>query len=56
MSDRTAKKTANLSLRVDADLKARLEELAARDRRTLSTYIEMALERTVDAVAPKRAA
>lgn len=42
-----AKRTALIAFRVTAGMKAELERLAEADRRSLSSYIELALERHV---------
>ena len=47
------KKTAPISFRIRPDLKAALERLAAADRRSLSAYIELALERHVEETGGK---
>lgn len=44
------KKDAPLSIRIKADLKASLEALAEADRRSLSSYVELALEEHVERV------
>lgn len=41
-------KTATVGLRIDADLKSRLEQLAAADGRSLSNYIEQILLKAVN--------
>lgn len=38
------KKTTPISFRIREDIKAELQRLAAEDRRSLSSYIELALE------------
>lgn len=38
------KKTTPISFRIREDIKAELQRLAAEDRRSLSAYIELALE------------
>ena len=37
-------KSASTTLRLDPDMKKRLQELAKADRRSLSSYIEIVLE------------
>jgi len=41
------KKSAPLSIRITPELKEALEELAAADRRPLSSYVQLALEEHV---------
>jgi len=41
-------KTAALSLRIEPELKAALERLAEADRRSLASYVEIALQDHVD--------
>jgi predicted HicB family RNase H-like nuclease len=41
-------KTAALSIRIEPKLKADLERLAAADKRSLASYVEIALQRHVD--------
>jgi predicted transcriptional regulator len=48
------KKTAPISFRIKPELKDDLTKLAAADRRSLSAYIELALEAHVDATKKKR--
>jgi predicted transcriptional regulator len=48
------KKTAPISFRISADLKASLEKLAKQDSRSLSNYIELALQKHVDTVMPSK--
>ena len=51
-------RSAQLNLRVEPTLKAKLEKLAKKDRRTLSAYVEKLLEDHVAAQEhrrPKRA-
>jgi predicted transcriptional regulator len=45
-----------ISVRVDADLKAKAEALAKADRRTLSSWVEALIAREVDASKKKPAA
>jgi hypothetical protein len=42
-------KTSPLSFRVDANIKAALEKLAADDNRSLSSYIQLLLKQHVEA-------
>jgi hypothetical protein len=46
-------KTAALSVRVEPELKAALERLAEEDKRSLASYVEIALQAHVDAVDRK---
>jgi len=48
------KMTDPVSIRMPPDLKAKLEALAAADRRSLSSYLVLALEAHVAAVEKKR--
>ena len=41
-------KTAALSIRVEPELKAALERLAKADKRSLASYIEIALQKHID--------
>lgn len=41
-------KTAALSIRVEPELKAALERLAEEDKRSLASYVEIALQAHVD--------
>jgi len=43
-------KTVPLSFRLDPELKKRLQDLATADRRSLTNYIELVLERHIDAL------
>ncbi len=47
-------RNAQLNLRVRALLKAKLEKLAKRDRRTLSAYVEKLLEDHVRSTSQQR--
>ena len=47
------KKTLPFSLRLDPELKARLQRLADADRRSLTNYVEIVLEDHVKALAKK---
>lgn len=38
------KKTETITIRIDAEMKSKLEEVAARDRRTLSQYVYLLIE------------
>jgi predicted HicB family RNase H-like nuclease len=42
------KKSAPLSIRITPDLKAALEKLAAADKRSLASYVEIVLQTYVD--------
>jgi predicted transcriptional regulator len=42
-------KTAALSIRIEPQLKSDLERLAERDKRSLASYVEIALQAHVDA-------
>lgn len=42
-------KTAALSIRIEPELKAALERLASADKRSLASYVEIALQKHVDA-------
>ena len=44
-------KTAALSIRVEPELKAALERLAKADKRSLASYIEIALQKHIDGEA-----
>jgi predicted transcriptional regulator len=48
-----AKKLEPISIRLDAELKAVLEELAGEDDRSLSSYINRALRQHVEALGRK---
>jgi predicted HicB family RNase H-like nuclease len=41
-------KSDRIYIRVDPELKAKLQELADRDHRTLSNYIELVLKREIE--------
>jgi predicted transcriptional regulator len=41
-------KTAALSIRIEPELKAALERLASADKRSLASYVEIALQKHVD--------
>ena len=45
------RRTDPISFRIKAEIKQALERLAKEDRRSLSSYIELALEAHVEAVA-----
>ena len=47
------KKTAPLSIRITPDLKAALERLAEADKRSLASYVEIALQAHVDGAKRK---
>jgi predicted transcriptional regulator len=47
-------KTAPLSIRIRPDLKAKLEQLAEEDRRSLAGYVELVLERHAEERTQKR--
>jgi hypothetical protein len=48
-------KSATISLRISPELKAKLEKLAAADRRSVSTFIELLIERALkDADQPAK--
>lgn len=44
----TEKAMTSLVVRIDRDLKDKLQELANQDERTLSNYIRLILKQTVD--------
>jgi predicted HicB family RNase H-like nuclease len=48
-----SKKVGSISIRLDAELKAVLEELAGGDDRSLSSYINRALRHHVEALGRK---
>jgi predicted HicB family RNase H-like nuclease len=43
-----AKKTEAIKVRITAELRAAVEELAAKDDRSLSSWIEVAIKRAVE--------
>jgi predicted DNA-binding protein len=47
------RRTDPISFRIKAEIKQALERLAREDRRSLSQYIELALEAHIDAVAKR---
>ncbi|KAB2916746.1 MAG: ribbon-helix-helix protein, CopG family [Hyphomicrobiaceae bacterium] len=47
-------KTAALSIRIEPELKAALERLAKDDRRSLASYVEIALQEHVDRKSARR--
>ena len=48
------RRTGPISFRIKAEIKQALERLAREDRRSLSQYIELALEAHVEAVRSKK--
>jgi predicted DNA-binding protein len=48
------RKTTLIAFRVKPELKVTLEKLAKRDSRSLSNYIELALQKHVDTVMPSK--
>jgi predicted DNA-binding protein len=48
------RRTDPISFRITAEIKQALERLAREDRRSLSQYIELALEAHIEAMAKKQ--